>query len=94
MGRRRQRPLQGSAPQTARQPWLTARTFVSSILVALMSLSSGVYFVAGWQALQISAPLRVEGVILGLMHSIRLGRLYAADALANPPYSVLDPYAA
>ena len=62
---------------------------MTSILVGLMCLTTGVYLVAGWQALWISAPLRIEGVILGLMHSIRVGRLYAADALASPPYSIL-----
>lgn len=47
------------------------------------------FFLMCSRSLHASGPVWAEGVLVGLMESLRSGRLYDADALRHPPYSVL-----
>jgi hypothetical protein len=55
---------------------------VSSCLAALFAWNSV-------RTLSTEGPFWFEGVVLGFMNTMRLGRLYQLDALQSEPYSVL-----
>ena len=55
--------------------------------VALLAVC--VFILFSIRSLRVSAPIWVEGPVIGAMEAIRAGRLYQMAALKTPPYSVL-----
>jgi hypothetical protein len=60
--------------------------FVSLLILGM--LAGGLFVCLSVRSLRATGPVWVEGPAVGSINAIRIGRLYQADALRHPPYSI------